>query len=298
MKGIKWKGKFYGVKMSNICLVTPLKDEIENIPDLIKSIESQEKPIYCWIIVENGSTDGSREYLEQIDSVKNVTKFIVLNFSLSNERYELGVKYSTVVNQGFKLALKCVEDAQFEELAYIGICDADCFPEPNYYKDLIKFMECEQLDISSGVGVFENGVGDGEAKEWVRGNCRLWKFGCFLSAGYIVGPSADTLSLGKAELLGFKAYPNHDLVYKCREMGSRSRYSYYGYSSYYRGITPFYAVLKFFNYLRIGQTKQSYEYLFGYFSSYFKRKDRLQDYELRRYFSNTFIRKITKRYRK
>lgn len=284
--------------MSNICLVTPLKDEIENLPNLISSIENQEAPIYCWIIVENGSTDGSKEYLDNIKEIKNVVYFNVINFTLKEEKYELGVKYSTVVNEGFKLALSMVNDNIIEKLDFIGICDADCFPEPNYYSNLTIFMRNSNIDISSGVGQFESGKPDGEAHEWVRGNCRLWTFECFTQAGYLVGPSADTLSLGNAELLGFTAYPNHSLVYTCREMGSRSRYSYYGYSSYYRGITPLYAILKFINFIRIGQMKQSVEYLKGYFYSYLTRKERLKNAELRKYFSNTLSRKLYQRFSK
>ena len=49
-------------KSSNsIALITPLKDEISNIDRFISHIESQTIPITCLIIVENDSTDGSKE---------------------------------------------------------------------------------------------------------------------------------------------------------------------------------------------------------------------------------------------
>lgn len=272
---------------TKIALVTPLKDEIDNIERLISAIRSQKLEIDTWVIVENGSTDGSKEFLSNLSEIDNVSNFKVLNFSLKNDRYELGVKYSTVVNEGFKFLL-----ASNKEFDYVGICDADCFPEEDYYESLTHFMATEKIDISSGVGVFETGAPDGEAKDWVRGNCRLWRWSCFIDSGYLIGPSADTLSLGRAQLKGYTAKPNLNLIYKCREMGSRTRYSYYGFSSYYRGITPAYAILKFFNYIRIGQIHQSFGYLRGYFSALISRKERLDDIELRDYFSKTLPRKL------
>ena len=69
-----------------IVLVTPLKDEMENIDRLIESIAVQDSPIYAWIIVENGSRDGSKEYLDKVTNVSNVEHFIVINFSLPVEK--------------------------------------------------------------------------------------------------------------------------------------------------------------------------------------------------------------------
>ncbi|MBU2979945.1 glycosyltransferase family A protein [Alteromonas sp. C1M14] len=284
--------------MEKIAVVTPLKDEIDNIDRLINSISTQSTRIYCWIIVENGSKDGSKELLERIKTIDNVDNFIVLNFALPNEEYQLGVKYSTVVNTGFEHLMKLIKEGDIDKPDFLGICDADCFPSSDYYKTLTEYMKDNSISISSGIGIFEDGSKDGEASEWVRGNCRLWTYDCFMDCGYYVGPSADTLSLGKAELKGYKTYPCHELTYTCREMGSRTRYSYYGYSSYYRGITPLYAVLKFFNFIAIGQRKQSIEYLKGYFSSMFGRKERLPDLELRKHFSNTLSRKIKKAFSK
>jgi glycosyltransferase involved in cell wall biosynthesis len=281
-----------------VSIVTPLKDEINNIDKLIKSIESQTQQIYLWVIVQNGSTDGSREYLEKISKVPNVSNFVVLNFQFENEKYELGVKYSSVVNHGFEYITKAVSANECDNIDFIGICDADCFPKNNYFADLVTYMVTNDLAISSGVGEFENGKPDGEASNWVRGNCRLWTWNCFTDCGYLVGPSADTLSLGKAQLNGYQTKPNPALIYICREMGQRTRYDYYGYSSYYRGITITYAILKFVNYLKIGQARQGWGYLRGYFFSLIMRKERLEDLALRKYFSKTLHRKFVEFFRK
>ena len=275
-----------------IVLVTPLKDEMENIDRLIESIAVQDSPIYAWIIVENGSRDGSKEYLDKVTNVSNVEHFIVINFSLPVEKYELGFKYSTVVNEGFKKVSALIKDKVLDIPEYIGICDADCFPERTYYQNLTCFMESEGVGISSGVGTFENGSHDGEAYDWVRGNCRLWRYDVFQDSGYIIGPSADALSLAKATIRGHKATPNHKIHYICREMGGRTRYEYYGYANYYRGITVSYAILKFFNYLRVRQFKQGIGFLNGYMISLFSRKEKIDDQELYQYFRKHLLNKI------
>jgi glycosyltransferase involved in cell wall biosynthesis len=278
--------------VARIALVTPLKNEMGNIPDLMQKISTQSIPIKYWIIVENGSEDGSKEYLANLKEVPNVEFFIVKHFTLPNEKYELGQKYSTVVNQGF---LYLAENSIFPEIDFLGILDADCFPDPGYYRQLTSFMrQNERIGLSSGWGYTLEGKYDGEAKNWVRGNCRLWKKECFIESGYIVGPSADTLSLCKAELKGWLAIPDQTLVYHCREVGKKVNYSYYGYSAYFRGITPLYAIFKTINYFFIGKSTQAYGYFKGYFTSYFSRKERIQDPAIRNYFARYFFKKLEK----
>lgn len=275
---------------TNIGLVTPLRDELSNIDLLIKSISKQEFPIKYWVIIENGSTDGSKEYLDKLDNIPGVENFIVINFSLPNDKYELGLKYATVVNEGFKYY---IDNNILEELNYVGILDADCFPLPNYYKDLVAFMQKDsKIGISSGLGYNLSGIYDGMSKSWVRGNCRLWTQECFLDAGYLLGPSADTLSACKAELKNWLVIPNTSLKYNCREVGQKVNYEYYGYSSYFRGITPFYASIKILKFVIQGRFSNAKGFSIGYFSSYFRHKKRIEDQEIYKYFSNYLYIKI------
>lgn len=276
----------------NIAIVTPLKDEMENIPLLMEKITQQKAQIKYWVIVENGSTDGSKEKLEEFDHVENVEKFIVLHFTLPNEKYELGTKYATVVNHGFNYL---IEKHLLEKLDYVGILDADCFPGSNYYQELIDFMEATpRLGIASGLAYSLDGTYDGKSKDWVRGNCRLWKIKCFKESGYIIGPSADALSVCKAEIKGWLTKTKKDLTYQCREVGNKVNYSYYGYSAYYRGIPVFYAILKTLNYILIGQPKNAKGYFNGYFNALINKKEKSKDQDILNYFSRILSRKILK----
>ncbi|WP_158967146.1 glycosyltransferase family A protein [Paraglaciecola sp. L3A3] len=273
-----------------IAIVTPLKNEIKNLPLLIEKVTNQNIEVEHWVIVENGSDDGSKEFLEKITSLPNVKHLTVLNFTLPVEKYELGIKYATVVNQGFEYLSK---NNYLEAIDFVGILDADCFPDENYYQELTTFMNnSTEIGISSGLAYSLDGKYDGKSRDWVRGNCRLWKQQCFLEAGYFVGPSADALSVCKAELKGWKSIPMQTLSYKCRDVGENVNYSYYGYSAYYRGIPPAYAFLKAFKYLLQGSVGNFTGYFKGYFGAWYNKKPRINDSEILEYFSNYYAKKL------
>jgi glycosyltransferase involved in cell wall biosynthesis len=277
---------------NRIGIVTPLKNEIANLPELISKIAEQSIPVEYWVIIENGSDDGSKEYLANLQPPANVKNFVVINFTLPNERYELGHKYATVVNQGFEYFRK---NNILANLDFVGILDADCFPGPTYYQELVDFMNKDpKLGISSGIAYTVDGQYDGKSKSWVRGNCRLWKIKCFLEAGYIIGPSADTLSVGSAEMHNWKAYSDQNLIYHCREVGNKIDYAYYGYSAYFRGMTPLYIIIRCLNYFLIGKPNNAKRYYTGYFDAKKEKKEQIQDKEMYLYFTGSLKRKITR----
>lgn len=286
--------KFLEVEQLNkrIALVTPLKNEAGNIDALFSAIESQRVRVSVWVIVENGSDDGSDAILRSKIIPSNVDKIEILNFSLPIETYALGVKYATVVNHGFQYLMSEISKGKLAAPDFVGILDADCFPSADYYEDLVSRMSRDAIDISSGVGVFDNGQPDGEAKDWVRGNCRLWTWRCFSDVGYVVGPSADTLSLTKAVIKGYVARPYLDILYHCREMGKKSRYDYYGYSSYFRGVPIFYALARSIKILLMGRFGNARDYLKGYMKSYIRKDPTIEDREIYDYFQSVVSRKI------
>jgi len=271
--------------MRKIALITPAKNELDNLPKLIKCIESQNIAIDTWIIVENGSDDGSREYLKSLKSIKNVKNFKVVNFRLPNDTYALGQKYSTVIMTGLK-------QLTFTDFDYIGILDADCFPPESYYSDLTSYMECNSLGISSGQAYSIEGKYDEKSATWPRGNCRLWKSKCLIESGYHVGPSADAVSVCAAELKGWVCKAAPDIRYTCREVGANVNYSYYGESAHFRGIPLLYAILKFFNYIRVGHIKNSFSYLKGYLHAFVCQKPRLSNQDILDYNKKIIIRKL------
>lgn len=272
-----------------IALITPLRDEISNIEKLFKSIEAQSTKINTWIIVENGSTDGSIEKLKNIARPKNIENLIILNKIFENNEYALGSKYSQVVDCGFKEASK---QRNYEDLTHIGILDADCFPEPEYYKKLVSFLESDNsIGITSGIIYDENEKIDAASTSWVRGGCRLWSSDCFRKSGYIIGPSADALSSAKAFVNGWKSVVCSTAKITSREVGARTNYQYYGKATYYRGISPIYATLRGL-YLLKHSFKNSHQYLQGYYGDLISGAPRVQDDDILNHYKSYGLRKL------
>lgn len=276
--------------MKKIAIVTPLKNEMDSIQRLIKSIEYQSVRIYSWIIVENDSSDGSKDYLDKITNVKNVDYFKVLNISFTDKRYELGIKYSKIVNKGFQY-LKNVKE--LNEIDYVGILDADCFPEEYYYEKLLNtFESVNGLGITSGRILFDNGNEHFINENHVRGSGRLWSVDCFNDSGYIIGMSADTLSATKARLHNWKVQVTHNAQIVSREAGARVGFQYYGRASYYRGDPILYAVLRALKNAIYFRFRFAYGFFTGYVSSYINKAIRVEDTEIKNYYKNRRVWKI------
>lgn len=283
--------------MMKIYIVTPLRDELKNIKLLINAISSSLYKIETWVIVENNSTDGSKEYLRSLTKIENVNNFIVLNRDGFSSDYQLGGKYSAIVNEGFKFIEK---ENKIDDEDFIGIVDADSFPVDTYFTTLIDgFKNDSALGITSGrARAFNSGRESAHSKSWVMGSCRLWRYKCFIEAGYIIGPSADTVSVALAEIMGWKAYPINSTHFYARDVGERVDFSYYGKSAYYRGNTVLYAIIRVIKYAFLGRLNNSYGFARGYFLDYFKDAPRVPNKDVRSYFSNylwnLIINKISK----
>ena len=276
-----------------IFLSTPLRDEMDNIDRLFSAVGSQDYPIDLWVIVENGSTDGSREKLAAIEPPTNVKELVVLNEDTEKGEYALGSKYARVVNRGFE-EIKVRRELGDEDL--IGILDADSFPDLGYYRTLAEAFDSDaKIGIAGGTSVEEDGRETIHAADWVRGSCRLWRGACMKQSGYIVGPSADTLSLGRAELDGWKSKVVEEASFRAREVGTRSKQQYYGASTYYRGHTVLYALLFGSKFVRRGQMAEARAFWRGYFGAMKESAPRLEDTALRAHFRRTVPRKLKKR---
>jgi len=280
--------------MNRIFLSTPLRDEAGNIQRLFDSVSAQTTTISCWVIVENGSTDGSKELLARMPRPQNVANLIILNYEPSKSGYALGSKYAEVVLRGFD---EIRSNYQIGDEDFVGILDADSFPEPNYYEKLIAAFEYDpELGIVSGVSRdAKNNRPSDHSASWVRGSCRLWRGRCFNQCGYIVGPSADTLSLGLAELHGWKGYAVQDAVFYARDVGDRADFSYYGRSAYFRGNTLAYAVIRSAKYLALFKPRKAFAFAHGYISAMTSRAERLDHPELRAHFRGYLKRELMRR---
>lgn len=265
-----------------IAIVTPLRNEEKNINKLFDAVSKQTTNIFYWVILENGSTDGSKKILKNIACPVNVEHLEILNLTENSMNYELGSNYARIINYGFNF-LK--EKAYFNQIDFIGILDSDIFLEKKYYEKLLQlFSKDSKLGIASGVIVDLDGTVEKTGNNWVRGGCRLWRQKCFNQTGYLVGPSADSLSTAKAICNKWLAYPEINAIAYSRPVGSRVNYRYYGEASYFRGCNPIYIFVKSVYQLFKLKFEASQGLFFGYFSSIFKNKKRVSDKQVLNYY--------------
>jgi glycosyltransferase involved in cell wall biosynthesis len=231
-----------------LAIVTPIKNELDNLPALIEAVEKQTQPPSLWVIVDDQSTDGSSEFLrEAVQRISNVDKVLLSKTENLPDDYQLGAKYARVVAAGFEV-IRNEEQAQGISYDYIGILDADCFISAEYYKRILnKFSLLPKLGIASGVLYYDiNGkkVRSRAPLRWPRGGIRVWRARCLEMSGYFITKSADAVSSASAWLNGWHNQAFMDATAVTREEGIRSDTGYYGVSSYERFVPKYYALMK------------------------------------------------------
>ncbi len=275
--------------MKNIALMTPLKDEMENIEKFLLAISNQTYTIKYLIIVENDSVDGSKEYLQTLKTVNNVDTLKIINLSFKNKSYDLGYKYSAVVAKAYNY-LKTLDD--YKELDYIGILDSDCFPEKDYFKKMVAFFEQHpKVGIASGLAYTPEGKLHIANKNWVRGGFRLWRRECIDQTGFPVVPSPDAITVALAHIKGWQTKTRKDAIVITREVNERMNdYKNFGKRAYFRGHTPFFAIIKsiYFTLFK-RKPKIGMDFLKGYFEDFFSKKPKIPLKEVRKYYKNYLI---------
>lgn len=268
-------------RRQRIALITPMKNEIDNLERLIECVEKQTYPIALWMVMNDNSTDGSKEYLEKKGpSIRNVERFIVVNLTQLPNVYQLGTKYSQVILAGFE-QFNQHRNATQQEYDFVGILDADIFLEPAYLENLIeKFEYLPKLGIASGIIYYNEKKRknfDGMPLRWARGGTRLWRVSCFDEAGYRVGKSADSISSALAWIKGWHCQAFGDSEAITREMGKRVDQTYYGEAAYYLHMPEYYVILKCLSWLLRTDSENMVQYMRGYHKA--KRKGLLADFE-------------------
>jgi glycosyltransferase involved in cell wall biosynthesis len=127
-------------------VVTPARDEAENLPRLAECLRAQTVRPAIWVIVDNGSSDGTQEFAEQL------------------AHHERWVKVLTVPDAGpvlrggrvvraFQAGLQLVDD----NAEVIVKLDADVSMASDYFARLLRsFADNPTLGIASGSGYEED----------------------------------------------------------------------------------------------------------------------------------------------
>jgi glycosyltransferase involved in cell wall biosynthesis len=189
-------------------IITPVRDEVEYVEKTISSIRSQTLLPAEWIIVDDGSTDGTSELLDKHTAESNWIKVVHRG------------------NRGFRAAGGGVVEAFYDGYSAIGVAswdfivklDADLSFAPEYFEKCLAYFEADpDLGVAGGtVCVFKDGKlkvdSAGDPPFHVRGATKIYRRACWEKINPLVkAPGWDTIDEVKANMLGWTTRTFRDL---------------------------------------------------------------------------------------
>jgi biofilm PGA synthesis N-glycosyltransferase PgaC len=196
--------------MSNLpsyVLITPARNEAQYIELTIKSMVAQTLPPLKWLIVSDGSTDGTDEIVSRYITANPWIE--LLRMPERAERHFAGKVYA--FDAGYAKAKDLNPDV-------VGNLDADVSFEPDHFQFLLsKFAESPELGV--GGSPFKEGSQQYDYRfssvENVWGGCQLFRRECFEAIGgytAVKGGGIDHIAVLSARMKGWKTRTFTDKV--------------------------------------------------------------------------------------
>jgi biofilm PGA synthesis N-glycosyltransferase PgaC len=228
-------------------LITPARNEAKFIELTLQSVVAQTYRPLKWVIVSDGSTDGTDEIVGKYTAENPWIE--LLRMPERKERHFAGKVYA------FNAGYARVRDLQPD---VVGNLDADVSFEPEHFEFLVgKFSEYPELGV---VGApFREGGQQYDYRfsniENVWGGCQLFRRKCFEDIGGYVpikGGSIDHIAVVSARMKGWKTRTfTEKLCIHHREMGTAQQSSVQarfrmGVKDYSVGNHPLWEVFRMF----------------------------------------------------
>ena len=226
-------------------LITPARNEAEGIERTILSMISQTRKPLCWVIVSDGSDDGTDEIVRAYCVVHDWMKLI--RMPERRERHFAGKVGA------FNAGYAAVKDLPFD---LVGNLDADLSFDETFFEFLVgKFAENPRLGI--GGAPFQE---DGKTYDFrfsstdhVSGACQLFRRRCYEDiGGYtpIKGGGIDVVAVLTARMRGWetrtfteKAYVHHRKMGTAKDGLMKSRFKD-GQKDYALGAHPVWVIFR------------------------------------------------------
>ena len=253
-------------------IITPMRNEIRTAEVTLKALLKQTVLPNKWIILDDGSSDGS----EQV--VANYAKEYpwISHIKIADRGYDfVGQGVADLLNYGLKL----VQDEAPVE--FVAKLDADLDFADNYFETMLLEMKQEpRLGIVSGHPyLLENDkkVFERHSSYFPSGTARLYRIN-YLND---IGPFVSSVGWDTVDVLRMRMHKHltkicHDTpVHHMRPMGTRGGYINGmvrdGRNSYLTGYTPWFLVARaVFNIRYYPYILRTSCMIYGYFTTYFK----------------------------
>lgn len=194
-------------------LVTPVHDERDLLHDLAATIRGQELRPVLWVIVDDGSKDGTGPELARLQ-LRDPWIHVV---ALARDERVSPFRYAEVLAHGFMAAVDLLE-AEALTVDYVANVDADVRCPPQLFAEMLErcerdrmigFASCrlqEVADEGEPVPAFAHPCGA------PRAAVRLWRRQCIEEIGLSPTPHWGSVTGLRARNRGWKTVVHEDLA--------------------------------------------------------------------------------------
>ncbi|WP_316569289.1 glycosyltransferase family 2 protein [Neobacillus sp. YIM B06451] len=230
--------------MSNYLIISPVRNEANIIKNTLESVINQTIKPMQWIIVDDGSTDGTYEIASEYQQKHNWIKVI----KKQNRGY---AKLGGGVVESFNLGLSTTDINKYDFLVKL---DGDLKFEVDYFEKLFTYFKNNpNLGIASGLTYFvsnEKLIKENAPDHYAIGPSKVYRRECFLEIkGLVEDLGWDVIDVIRAQNLGWKTrnYPDLKLIH-LRPMSSkagivRGRFRN-GLTDYLTGYNPLFIIAR------------------------------------------------------
>lgn len=227
-------------------LITPARNEEEYIEKTIKAVTSQTILPLKWVIVSDGSTDGTDEIVRRYAALYNFIEFVRIE---SNENRNFVAKVNAI-----KIGSEKLKNLVYD---FWGNLDADITFKPTYYEEILKkFDQYPRLGLAGGlISSVHNGVRikNRISLDSVEGAIQFFRRECYEKiGGYLplkIG-GEDAAAEAMVRMYGWevRSFPEIEVLHH-RKTGTGSwnvfQASFYrGVECYLLGYHPIYFIVK------------------------------------------------------
>jgi poly-beta-1,6-N-acetyl-D-glucosamine synthase len=226
-------------------LVTPARNEVENIERTIRSVVNQTVLPLKWVIISDGSTDGTDEVVQ-----KYASKFRWIELIRKPERAE---RHFAGKADCFNAGYRSLKNLPFE---IVGNLDADLSFEEGYFSFLLsKFAKDPALGLAGtpfreGKEIYDYRF---TSTDHVSGACQLFRRGCFEEIGGYLPIKAGGVDLVAGITARMKGWTTRTFTEKVCEHHRKTQAGKHsslaagfrsGYHDYLMGTHPLWQLLR------------------------------------------------------
>jgi len=282
-------------------LCTPMRDEMEHLPELLASVDAQSVRPALWLVVDDHSEDGSLEWLEEQAAGRPWLQ--VLSSPEAPDEY-LGNHIARIKSCGLEQAIARAE-AEGREVGFAGVLDADIALPADHYERLVAALEA-QPEVGVVSSVLETISEDGVHKEPLqradlpRGPTQFFRRACLDAIGGLPRfMGYDGAANAKAILAGWRTRVVGDVVARHRRptatrFGVAAGFARRGRYAWFLGHSPILVAARGLAYTRQAPHTGGYHFVRAWLSSAVHRAPRCDDPQVRHYYGRTRVKENVK----